>query len=98
MVAVAKRKQIDPDFGPTLRDLREKKGFSQVSLAELVGIAANTVARIERGEAEPTWGLARRLADALGVSLDAFRDGDEPDPEDEDDDADEPTHRPSKRK
>jgi transcriptional regulator with XRE-family HTH domain len=96
MVAVAKRKQIDPDYGARLRALREKAGLSQSALGEMVGIASNSIARIERSESEPTWGLARRLADALNTSLDSFRHPDQPDDQP---DADEPPARPvGKRK
>lgn len=72
MVAVAKKKQIDPDFGPRLRFLREAAGMSQELLADRSGLSANSLARIERSEREPGWGTVLKLAAALGVEPNDF--------------------------
>jgi len=69
-------KKVDPTFGRRLRELREAKGWTQAQLAERVGFHYQNVARLERGEREPVWGTALKLAEALGVTLDAFQ-GDE---------------------
>ncbi len=53
---------------PLLRELRGRLG--QLDLAERVGVSRRTIARLEGGEvADPGVDLARRLADALGVTL-----------------------------
>lgn len=75
MVAVGRqKKQIDPTLGKRLRELREAKELTLVALGELAGMGYQEIARIERGEREPTWTTALRLADALGVSLDELRE------------------------
>ena len=76
MVAVAKRREVDPEFGRHLRLLRQRASLTLEAFAERVGVAWTSIARIERGESEPTWGTAKRFADALGVKLDDFRDHD----------------------
>jgi transcriptional regulator with XRE-family HTH domain len=53
---------------PRLREWRETRGETQVSLAEKVGVTQYTVLRAEHGEnTRPT--TARRFAEALGVSV-----------------------------
>ena len=53
---------------PLLRELRGRLG--QLELAEQVGVSRITIARLEGGEvADPGVDLARRLAEALGVTL-----------------------------
>jgi transcriptional regulator with XRE-family HTH domain len=54
-----------------LRLLRELRGrLGQLELAEQVGVSRRTIARLEGGEvADPGVGLARRLAEVLGVTL-----------------------------
>lgn len=63
----------------TLRYLRQTKGYSQSQLAELIGVNRVTVARWESGLTPPDiWDL-RRIARALGVTVqivaDALPDG-----------------------
>lgn len=50
--------------GAYLRALRESQGLSQGKLAEMVGVAGNTIWRIEAGKQEPR-------ADALAAILTA---------------------------
>lgn len=71
MDAVAKKK-IDPTFGRRLRELREAKGWSQAQLADEAGMLYQNIARIERGESEPVWSTALRLAAALGADVGEF--------------------------
>lgn len=54
-------------IGQRLRRLRIEAALTQAELAEQAGIAVNTVARLERGEAEPHMSTARKLAGTLGV-------------------------------
>ena len=54
-----------------LKKLREKKGFSQDRLAKLADVANNTIIKIEQGEnTNPTLATLKKIAKALGVSLD----------------------------
>ena len=50
-----------------LRELRIQKILTQKDLAEKAGLAAVTVAAIERGIELPTPKTSRKLADVLGV-------------------------------
>jgi transcriptional regulator with XRE-family HTH domain len=72
MVAVAKKKEIDPEFGQQLRVLRLRAGLTLEALAERVGMAYTAIARLERSEREPTWTTIKRLAEGLEVGLEAF--------------------------
>lgn len=50
--------------------LRERECLSQEELAARAEVEPALIARIEAGEADPTWGDARRIAAALGTSVD----------------------------
>jgi len=63
----------DQEFGPRLRELREQVGLTQAQLGEKVGVGWLAVSRWENGTREPGWGYIKSLADALGVSCEAFR-------------------------
>ena len=61
--------QPQPALGQAIRELRRKRDATQESLATDAGVTAKTLSLIERGEANPTWGTVRGIADALGVSM-----------------------------
>jgi transcriptional regulator with XRE-family HTH domain len=63
-------------FGVRLRQLREAAGLSQEALAERAGLHRFGVAKLERGEREPSWATVRALAKALGVNCLAFESDD----------------------
>lgn len=48
-----------------LKEMRNKKGFSQAQLADLVGVSRNTISSIETGQFNPTAKLALVLCVAL---------------------------------
>lgn len=50
-----------------MRELREAKSITQGQLAERVGIEQSHVSKIERGLANPTLDMIRKIAAALGV-------------------------------
>jgi len=52
-------------FDQRVRGLRRKYGLTQAQLATILGVTANTVARLERGESRPS-GTLRRLIWILG--------------------------------
>ncbi|HEY1855296.1 MAG TPA: helix-turn-helix transcriptional regulator [Solirubrobacterales bacterium] len=58
-----------PALGAAIRELREKREVSQVSVAKDAGLTGETLSLIERGHANPTWATARDIAAALGVSI-----------------------------
>lgn len=61
---------IDP--GPTVARLRLAAGMSQYTLADAAGISRNALMAIEAGRSAPSLETAKRLCEALGVSLAVF--------------------------
>jgi transcriptional regulator with XRE-family HTH domain len=61
--------EIDRDLADVLRSLRERQGRSQEALAHEAGLTVATLARVERGQSNPTWTTVTRIAAALDVSL-----------------------------
>ena len=56
----------------TLKKLREARGPSQTELATKAPVSRAYVFRLEAGGSDPTVGLLRRLATALGVPVTAL--------------------------
>lgn len=57
-------------IGAALRRARSLKGLTQAELGELAEVAPETLSRIERNKLSASLDLARRLAQALGVTID----------------------------
>ena len=57
-------------FGEKITKLKKAKKMSQVTLAEKTGISRDAISKYERGDTVPSVDYAKRIADALGVSLD----------------------------
>lgn len=57
-------------MGEKLRAARKAAGLSQVELAEKVGCTQKDVCRWETEEREPKASTLKKLADALGCSMD----------------------------
>lgn len=58
-------------FGHRVRDLRERRGYTQEVLANRARTTRETIARIETGKHQDTGiDLAARIAIALGATLD----------------------------
>src|SRR3954452_24800888 len=57
-------------FGEKMPRLRQEGGLSQAGLAAAAGVHARQINRYESGEQQPALGVAHRLAQALGVTLD----------------------------
>jgi len=58
------------EFKNRIREFRKKRGLRQIDLARLVGIFQSELSEIERGLRKPSVYLAKKIAKALGVSLD----------------------------
>lgn len=58
------------ETGKIIASLRDKKGFSQTDLADKSGVSRVMIGKYERGEAMPSIDAAKKIADALEVSLD----------------------------
>ena len=58
-------------LGTRIKTLRERKGLNQSELARASGIAPATISRLESGDLRDVQtAVARRIARALGVSVD----------------------------
>lgn len=53
-----------------LKEWRERRFLTQQQLADAAGVAPATIVRIEQGQVTPNFGTLRKLAAALGVTLD----------------------------
>jgi transcriptional regulator with XRE-family HTH domain len=60
-------------FGERLRQLRDEAGMTQVDLAEASGLPLGSLRNYEQGQREPYWSVIFKLAEALGVPVEAFR-------------------------
>ncbi len=58
------------DVSKTIVELRKKKNWSQADLAEMTGVSQVMIGKYERGDAIPSIEVAKKIADAFGVSLD----------------------------
>lgn len=56
----------------TLKQFREKAGLSQTELGKKVGLKQTTISQYESGSRTPNLTIAKRLSDALEISLDDF--------------------------
>jgi DNA-binding XRE family transcriptional regulator len=68
--SITPRSTPDRQLAAALRRLREQRGLSRETLAHSAGLTLGGYVRIEQAKASPGWGTVRRLAEALGVSLD----------------------------
>lgn len=59
-------------LAPTLRELRERRGFTQAELGARADMAAASVSHFETGQRVPSLDSLVKLADALEVSVDAL--------------------------
>lgn len=58
------------ETGKIIAAVRDKKGWSQTDLADKSGVSRVMIGKYERGEAIPSIDAAKKIADALEVSLD----------------------------
>ena len=52
-----------------IRSRRKQLKITQPHLAELADVNVNTIARIERGQANPTFDVLTKIADVLGMEF-----------------------------
>lgn len=57
------------ELGLAVRELRERRGWSQARLAQAAGMTQSAVARFEAGGTVPTLPVLERLARALDAEL-----------------------------
>lgn len=66
----ARKREKRRTVGDAIRAAREQAGLSQIALANLIGVSASGLNRIENGPTLPSLPTAMALADALQVPLD----------------------------
>lgn len=69
---MARPSSPDPRLARAIRDLRDAADLSQEAVAHGAGLTVSAYARIERGEANPTWTTVTQIARGLGVSVAAL--------------------------
>jgi transcriptional regulator with XRE-family HTH domain len=70
MVGVVK--SLSAELARTLRQLRERRGFTQAALGARADMAAASVSHFETGQRVPSLDSLVKLADALEVSVDTL--------------------------
>lgn len=63
------------NIGNKISNLRKEKGLSRDALGKLVGTSGAVIGRYEREEITPSIDVAKKMADALDVSLDYLAGG-----------------------
>lgn len=63
---------IKKHFGARLKEIREKSGFNQEQLAELVNMESRHISRIETGKSFTTLENLSKIAQALNTNIDTF--------------------------
>jgi len=58
------------DLGKRILELRKEKSFTREKLGKVIGTSGAIIGRYERNERTPSVVIARKMAQALGVSLD----------------------------
>lgn len=61
-------------IGQRLKTLREKQGISRKNLGEAVGLNADRIAKYEYGSRKPKLAMLQRMAEVLGVNINALID------------------------
>lgn len=64
------KKKMSDNFTDRLRATRELRGLSQTDLAKRTGLQPSAISHFETGKRAPSFDNLKRLADALGASID----------------------------
>lgn len=57
-------------LGEKITKLRKEKKFSQIDIANSIGVSRDAISKYERGDIVPSVENAKKIADVLDVSLD----------------------------
>jgi len=57
-------------FSEKITKLKKQKKMSQIELSKITGISRDAISKYERGDVTPSVEYAKRIADALGVTID----------------------------
>jgi transcriptional regulator with XRE-family HTH domain len=66
---VHRNKEFLKKFGKTLRRIRQEGKLSQEALSDKAEVPRSQIARIERGEVNPTINTLKRIADVLKIDI-----------------------------
>ena len=73
-MAIRKQKKgtqtSESSFGQRVASARRERGLTQGELADKTGVHISHIQRIEAGTSQPTVDVLKRVAEALGVSID----------------------------
>jgi len=58
------------EIGKAIKERRKKLGVNQQTLADLAGVAVNTLVAIERGEGNPQLATLLIILNTLGLQID----------------------------
>lgn len=58
-----------------VRTLRQQKGWSQNKLSKITGVSQTTISAIENGERNKSYYTIKKIAAALGVTMDELGEG-----------------------
>jgi len=62
-------------LGNRVRTLRRKHGWTQVDMAEVLGVDRSYLSEIETGKKDPSLRVLKTIADGFGVSLSRLLSG-----------------------
>ena len=62
-------------FGLRLRTLRRKHGWTQVEMAEMLGVDRSYLSEIETGKKDPSLRVLKTIADGFKLTLSQFLSG-----------------------
>lgn len=60
------------DFGPRIRELRQRRGLSLRDVAAAAGIAPSVLSNFERGRVSPTMATTHKILAAMGMTFAEF--------------------------
>lgn len=63
---------ISKKFGENLKKIRLEKKMSQGDICRALGVDRAYISNLESGKRNPTLSTIKRIADALGVSVDSL--------------------------
>lgn len=59
-------------LGNAMRSARKSRGFTQERLSDVSDVSVRHIAKIEKGDVNPSFDIMEKLITALGTSFDAF--------------------------
>jgi transcriptional regulator with XRE-family HTH domain len=69
---VSKYKEMNEVLGAAIRDIRRRRGMSQMELAEKIDVSYQQIQKYEYGKSQVTLARLRQIAEALDVPLKAL--------------------------